>query len=242
MPRNLVSKDHMTGSLDAEEAPDPASFVGVVHDLSKGGDVELIHALWHIAGSTWGKSSAAHHATSAGSELSELTLLRVAAIDFRIKAQDGEIEVRGRGPSGLAYTLIPPDHWRSVVVGVDPDPYRAVIKPGPNTKQEAVASLLEFDSLIVARTRMNELWPSSPPGSAEPVALGRATAGPRRRRGPPSFEAKDSPLVDEMRSLLTSGQVSSILEAATKVWSRAAGGGSEESKIRRLRIRYSRTS
>jgi hypothetical protein len=192
-------------------------------------------AVRHIAGSEWSKAN-----VTRGREMPELTILRVAAGDFRIKAQDGEIEVRGRAPFGPAYTLIPPDHWRSVVVGVDPDPYRAVIKPGPNTKPEAVASLLEFDSLIVARTRMNELWPSSPPVSAEPVALGRATAGPGRRRGPPSFEAKDAPLVDEMESLLASNQVSSILEAATKVCSRAAGGGSEESKIRRLTMRYSR--
>jgi hypothetical protein len=71
----------------------------------------------------------------------------------------------------------------------------------------------------------------------EPVA---AATKPKRRRGAVSFATDDKPLVDEMHELITSGKARSINAAAGMVVSRAVGFGDEESKLKRLRDRYSK--
>jgi hypothetical protein len=151
-------------SRPARDEPDNANIVGIVHNVPKGGDVELIHALWHIAtGSAWGKWFAAHHLASSGSEIPERSLMTTAETVFRQRAEDGEIEVRGRRPAQLDYEPIRREHWRLIFVDLEPDPrtlYRTVVKPRSGVELERVAALLEFDSLIVDRKRLNALWPA----------------------------------------------------------------------------------
>ncbi len=69
--------------------------------------------------------------------------------------------------------------------------------------------------------------------SASPVTK------PRRQVGNVSLASADAPLISEMHDLIEKGIVSSISAAAWKVADRAAGGGSPESKVDRLRRRYS---
>ena len=73
-------------------------------------------------------------------------------------------------------------------------------------------------------------------GAAKAVGKGR----PGRRKGAGSYEALDAPLVEKMHQLITEGMALSDHAAALKVVDRAAGGGTDESKARRLTDRYKR--
>jgi hypothetical protein len=61
----------------------------------------------------------------------------------------------------------------------------------------------------------------------------------QRRSGPPSLKHQDDALIDEMHGLLISGGANTLTAAADMVVGRAAGHGTDESKCRRLRRRYS---
>jgi hypothetical protein len=80
-------------------------------------------------------------------------------------------------------------------------------------------------------------------GSPQPAPSSVADAtGPRRAAGRPvgsgAFTALDAPLVEQMREDLLENPSLSPTAAARRLVSRAAGGGSEESKIKRLTQRY----
>ena len=86
-------------------------------------------------------------------------------------------------------------------------------------------------------------------GSATPIADTSKTATPseaikpkERGRGRPkgagSLEAADVPLLEEMKALRDGDSTLSVNAAALKVADRAAGGGTLESKARRLAERY----
>jgi hypothetical protein len=70
----------------------------------------------------------------------------------------------------------------------------------------------------------------------------KGTARPKRKgrpRGSGSLASEDEPLLHLMRQLLESREARSIHEAASKVAAEAAGGGTPESKTKRLTERYS---
>ena len=66
-------------------------------------------------------------------------------------------------------------------------------------------------------------------------------AAPHRPRGLSLAEA-DAPLVEEMRGMVARGDVPSPTQAAQRVVSRAVGGGTAESKVRRLVNRYNQSA
>jgi hypothetical protein len=175
------------GSPNATETTDKANVVGWVDALSEGADEELIHALWHIADSAWGRGLAAHHLANSGSEIPESMLLTMAEGVFRRAAQDGDIEVRGCQPSKLDYETIPRERWRWIFVDLEPDErtlYRTVIKPRADVSPERVTGLPEFDSLIVSRKRLHELWPTIPPAAPLLNSTVSDAGEAARRRGP----------------------------------------------------------
>jgi hypothetical protein len=75
------------------------------------------------------------------------------------------------------------------------------------------------------------------------VALADAPPDGKRRRGRPkgsgSYEAVDEPLIDEMREAIEANPAVSPTAAAACVADRAPGGGTPESKVKRLAQRYS---
>ncbi len=73
-----------------------------------------------------------------------------------------------------------------------------------------------------------------PPAEPAPVPARRG-----RREGR-VYEAQDAPLVLYMHELLERGQAATLNAAAVQVAERAAGGGSAESKVRRLTDAYKR--
>jgi hypothetical protein len=75
-----------------------------------------------------------------------------------------------------------------------------------------------------------EPLPPEPPPPSEPAA--------RRFHGPQGYD--DAALVDEMHALITAAQVRSPTAAALRVVDRAAGGGTPESKVKRLVEKYNR--
>ena len=70
------------------------------------------------------------------------------------------------------------------------------------------------------------------------VRVRRAIPVPVERSGGPSFAADDAILIEEMHELRNSGAAKSVLEAASRVASKARSLGSEESVIERLRKAY----
>jgi hypothetical protein len=82
---------------------------------------------------------------------------------------------------------------------------------------------------------------SSQATNASAVEAVTAVHPPARIRGRPQgtgFADSDAPLLREMRQLRTTGQASSNTDAARAVAAKAKGGGSFESKVRRLQKRY----
>ncbi|MFT8948069.1 MAG: hypothetical protein ABF876_16320 [Acetobacter aceti] len=55
------------------------------------------------------------------------------------------------------------------------------------------------------------------------------------------YSRKDAPLIQEMKSLLEQGKASSVWDAAQQVADRAAGGGEDISKVKRLTGRFNET-
>jgi hypothetical protein len=73
-------------------------------------------------------------------------------------------------------------------------------------------------------------------------ALKKATrySGTNAGAHPSSLAQDDAPLVEEMRALIESGEATGAYSAALAVTDRAKGGGSSDSKTRRLERRYSK--
>lgn len=65
-------------------------------------------------------------------------------------------------------------------------------------------------------------------------------SGRGRKKGSGSYDLPDEPLLIRMRKLRESGRALSITKAAETVFRKAVGGGTEQSKIRRLTLKYKR--
>jgi hypothetical protein len=177
MESDVTRPNEVTGSLNTTEAPDTAESDGVVHDLPKGGDVDAMDAVRHIAGSEWSKTN-----VTRGREMRELTILQVAARDLCVKAEAGEIKVRRRRRDATDSEPIQRQHWSLIYLDVEPDAgtdYRIVIRPRADVSPERVSALLEFERLTVRRKRLNELWPAVSAESPASVDLVSVDPSPR---------------------------------------------------------------
>lgn len=65
-------------------------------------------------------------------------------------------------------------------------------------------------------------------------------SGRGRKKGSGSYDLLDEPLLIRMRKLRESGRALSITKAAEAVFRKAVGGGTDQSKIRRLTLKYKR--
>jgi hypothetical protein len=90
-----------------------------------------------------------------------------------------------------------------------------------------------------------ELFSDQPSPPAPKGKKQRATFGCRKgkkQRDTLGFRKDDAPLAEEMRQGVASGLYRNAHVAAQKVVGRAVGGGTEESKIKRLLGRYAELS
>lgn len=76
------------------------------------------------------------------------------------------------------------------------------------------------------------------PARCEPAIKDSTRAGRGREKGAGSYDILDIPLLNEMRDLRVSGKALSDQKAAEHVVEHATGGGSYQSKIRRLTSKY----
>ena len=81
------------------------------------------------------------------------------------------------------------------------------------------------------------IWPKrvQPSGTAE-----QGAEPPNTRPPPFDYRGSDSELVEEMKRLIDTGAATGPMNAARAVAGRAAGKGSEESKVKRLLARWKR--
>ncbi|MDA9529887.1 hypothetical protein [Bradyrhizobium sp. CCBAU 25338] len=150
--------------------------------------------------------------------------LMLPAFDRAVAA--GQVRLYARIPSPLDdFQGLPADLWpqlevldweHGVAVDLDGTLYRSI---------HAVDSALPSATVQVERS--------------SPIANGGVSAMPDKSGGQ-SFKAQDAVLVEEMRLLITKGEVSSVTAAARAVTSKAQKLGSEESVVERLRRAYGR--
>lgn len=74
---------------------------------------------------------------------------------------------------------------------------------------------------------------------APPIAEARGVQSRSRKAAPNSLVAKDAPLVEEMRAMIRDGRAKGPWDAALALSGRAAGGGTVQSRAKRLLARYS---
>lgn len=85
------------------------------------------------------------------------------------------------------------------------------------------------------------LYPEERAATARSVSTEAVSTVPRTRGRPPrsgSFAAPDAPLIEEMRKMITGDPTVNPTAAAGRVADRAVGGGTAESKAKRLVNRY----
>jgi hypothetical protein len=96
----------------------------------------------------------------------------------------------------------------------------------------------EFEQMLLTRYPPNTIGSAQEPAVIEP----ERSKNVKGRRGRPrgrKYAEPDALLLIEMRSLIESGKATSPHEASLMVAHKAAGGGTEESKARRVRDAFS---
>ncbi len=100
-------------------------------------------------------------------------------------------------------------------------------------------SWAERKSLHVAEEVRAKMMLGESADEIQPAHIAKAP-GLHWPQGTNSLEASDAPLLESMRQMLTEGTVASVWAAAGKVADQAVGGGTLDSKQKRLARRYKR--
>lgn len=83
--------------------------------------------------------------------------------DVLDKAMNGALEIRGRLPNQVAYTLIPKETWRLAFLNVVSDPiviWKVKAAPRANVDSDRIREVLSYDSLLVDSRQFEALYPS----------------------------------------------------------------------------------
>ncbi len=168
----------------------------------------------------------------------------------------GEVKVSLDGPG---YFYLPPSKTAQAfeypVVTIVAGRIDKVVYPKSYPASPPVVPKVDellYEPVLVSREDL-EKWPlasteepaetTASSGEVAATLLPDAASTPKRKRGRPkgtgSWEAADAPLVDEMDDLLKARKAKSPTDAARQLAGKAQGEGSPESKITRLRKRYS---
>jgi hypothetical protein len=143
-------------------------------------DEELSSAIKKMAWvSAWGKwfvaQCLAYQDIPIGRHTLDGEVMRAAAYNVTEAAMDGQLEIRGRPPTGISYEPIPREAWRLTALHMIPDLrvlWRAIVIPRgevvgfengklQNKPPSRVAHIFEYDSLIVESRQFEKLWPKA---------------------------------------------------------------------------------
>jgi hypothetical protein len=161
-----------------------------------------------------------HRHLAAGTLLAKADTIRMEYYDGG-ETTHSEWEV----PAALwGYCPLPPLGHRFWIVG------DVRFQPPPDMDELSLDPVLPTVIILGAKVSRDGL-------SAITRAIGGAK-GRGRRRGAGSLAESDEPLVLEMHALVKSRRVPSLYQAALDLAKRAKGGGTEESKAKRLIARY----
>lgn len=115
--------------------------------------------------SAWAKWYAAQSLAMNNHQLiSQESLMRIAASEFRRALLDGKLNARGRPSNAIEYEPIPRDAWWLVYIEMVRDPatlWRAEIRPPVNVEPQRVSRLLNYDSIVVSAHDVEDLWPKT---------------------------------------------------------------------------------
>ena len=129
-------------------------------------DSELTLALWMGATkSAWAKWFQAQPGAVAGATEHEALgyVISVLASKVCAEAMNGELEIRGRPATQVAYTSIPKETWRLAAFAVDSDPraiWKVKIIPRSDVDPGRIREALSYDSLLVDSRQFEALYPS----------------------------------------------------------------------------------
>jgi hypothetical protein len=104
-----------------------------------------------------------------------------------------------------------------------------------DSDRELAESQQNYRGVHFFTTDVLKLWPANGEVVPESCDLGKTK---KRRSNGPDYREKDALLVAEMQDLIATHRARSSEDAARAVVKRAVGGGTDESKVKRLTKRY----
>ena len=118
--------------------------------------------------SAWGRWYAAQHlANNEHKPAREASLFMAASSLVLDEAMNGNLEIKGRRPDGIAYEPIPKETWRLAFLReVDADPralWRTKPAPRDGVDPKRIQTLLDYDSLTVRSEQFERIWPRDDP-------------------------------------------------------------------------------
>lgn len=126
-------------------------------------DCEVYIALFLILDSSaWMRWQDAQHIANSGKPLGELNKMHLAETVFRMRAENGEIIIRGRRRDRLEYEEISPDIWKITYLDLQHDKktlWRATMKARHGLDQETAKQIPDYVSLQVSEQKVREFWP-----------------------------------------------------------------------------------
>ena len=90
-------------------------------------------------------------------------VMNMLSSDVVDKAMNGALEIRGRVPNQVSYTLIPKETWRLAFLNVVSDPiviWKVKAAPRANVDPDRIREVLSYDSLLVNSRQFETLYPS----------------------------------------------------------------------------------
>jgi hypothetical protein len=156
---------------------------------------------------------------------------------------DRVVDVRERGPAADRQRALLNDRglrsddaaWRIRFIGlaVPPEKVRDVLETC-EFRRESVQSMWPPPDAAPEANRV-ESRDGAPAGASTSSSQAHHTA---KRHNGRDYRSLDAPLVAEMHELIEGGEARSAEDAARAVVNRAAGGGQEDSRVKRLALRY----
>ena len=122
---------------------------------------------WIATFSAWMRWQDAQNLANNGRSLNERDKMHLTETAFRMRAEKGELTIRGRRSDQLEYEDILPDFWKSTYLEVQLDNrtlWRVAIKPRNGLGDKAIEDIPDYASLLVKEEQIREFWPSKNKG------------------------------------------------------------------------------
>ena len=126
-------------------------------------DCELNHALfWIVDSSAWMRWQFAQRLAGDGKSLDEIQKMGLAAHVVLIRAENGELAIKGRRQGRVEYEPISRDFWKVAFLDVQPHSktlWRVTVRPRSGLSEEEISQIPNYKSLQTEWAKIREYWP-----------------------------------------------------------------------------------